>query len=144
MTGPARRRTRRLPWLAAAVAVLLAPLAGAAQADPTPSPSPTTDLPLTVELRGITPLAPQPGQTLVVRALLTNESSETVSDMQARLLVSPTPVQFRGQFDDYAATPDGSLPSDAVAAASAHATLGRATLPSGVISASSRASVPRS
>jgi len=131
MTGPARRRTRRLPWLAAAVAVLLAPLAGAAQADPTPSPSAATDLPLTVELRGIAPLAPQPGQTLVVRAQLTNTSSETVSDMQARLLVSPAPVQFRGQFDDYAATPDGSLPSDAVAAATAHASLGRSTLPAG-------------
>jgi hypothetical protein len=142
MTGPAGRRTRRVPVLVAAATALLAPLgATVARADPTPSPSPspslspspspTVELPLTVELLDLSPLAPQPGQTLVVRGRLTNGSSETVSGMQARLLVSPHSVSSRGQFDDYAATPDGNLPPDAVTASTAHASMGRTSLPPG-------------
>jgi Family of unknown function (DUF6049) len=131
MTAPARRRTRHLRWLAAVASVLTPLGAATARADPTPSPSPTVELPLTVELRGITPLAPQPGQTLVVRGRLTNGSSETVSDMQARLLVSPKSIESRGQFDDYAATPDGALPTDAVAPTTARISIGRTSLPPG-------------
>src|SRR4051794_28382065 len=99
MTGPARRRTRRVPWLVAAVTALLAPLgasaASAASADPTPSPSPTDELPLTLQLQGVSPLAPQPGQELVVRGRLTNGSSETITGLQPRLLVSPSRVSSR-------------------------------------------------
>src|SRR4051794_751324 len=132
MTGPARRRTRRVPWLVAAVTALLAPLgASAASADPTPSPSPTDELPLTLQLQGVSPLAPQPGQELVVRGRLTNGSSETVTGLQPRLLVSPSRVSSRGQFDDYAATPDGDLPPDAVAATTTRTSIGRTSLSPG-------------
>src|SRR4029079_10582871 len=73
----------------------------------------------------------QPGQTLVVRARLTNSSSETVGDLAARLLVSPTAVASRGQFDAYAATPNGPLPGDAVAPSSTQASLSHTSLPPG-------------
>ena len=117
MTGAARRGPRRLSWAFAAAAAVIAPLAGtAAHADPTPSPSSTTTLPLTVVLGRISPLAPQPGQTLTLRGRLTNTSAETVSEIQVRLVVSHSVVGSRGQFDDYAATPDGAPPLDATPA----------------------------
>src|SRR5205085_299739 len=105
--------------------------ATAARADPTPSPSPTVVLPLTLQLQGVSPLAPQPGQQLVVRARLTNGSGESVTGLQPRLLVSPSRVSSRGQFDDYAATPDGDPPPDAVTATTARTSIGRTSLPPG-------------
>ena len=129
MTGAARRRPRRLSWLLAAAASVLAPLAGtAARADPTPSPSSTQTLPLTVVVGHISPLAPQPGQTLSLRGRLTNASAQTISELRVRLLVSHSIIGSRGQFDDYAATPDGAPPADATTVDTARVSVPRTTL----------------
>ncbi|HET6816933.1 MAG TPA: DUF6049 family protein [Mycobacteriales bacterium] len=129
MTVATRRRPVRVAGIAVAVAVTA--LCGVAQADPTPSPSPTSELPISVELRAITPLAPQPDQTLTLRGRLINTGTEPVSGLQPRLMVSTTRIGSRGQFDDIAATPDGPLPPDAYAATSADMTIGTTALPPG-------------
>jgi hypothetical protein len=129
MTTATRRRKTWLPW--AVVAVAVTALCGVARADPTPSPGPTSELPITVELRGISPLAPQPDQTLTVRGRLTDTGTESVSGLQPRLLVSSTRIGSRGQFDDIAATPDGPLPTDATSAGTAQVTIARTSLSPG-------------
>ncbi|MDQ1694959.1 MAG: hypothetical protein QOJ03_312 [Frankiaceae bacterium] len=97
--------------LAAATAMLAAPAA----ADPTPSPSGSTvTLPVAITLDALRPVAPQPGDTLVVAATLRNVSTAPVTNLAVQLLLSRTKVLSRGQFDDYADTADGSPPTDAV------------------------------
>jgi hypothetical protein len=130
MTSATRRRHTRLPWIVAAVAVT-AISGNVARADPTPSPTATTELPVSVELRAITPLAPQPGQTLTIRGRLTNTGAEVVTGLQPQLLVSRTRIGTRGQFDDIAGTPDGALEPDAAPATTANVTTGRSSLAPG-------------
>src|SRR5690349_5187331 len=122
---------RRMPRVAAAaIAVaLLAPLPAAAL---TPSPGPSgpagsspiattpsatpsaaaTALPVTVVLRQLTPLAPQPGDVLALSGTLRNGSTAPVSDLGLQLRYNPTKIGSRSVFDDYAIgsrTPTGQF-----------------------------------
>ncbi|HTW19615.1 MAG TPA: DUF6049 family protein [Mycobacteriales bacterium] len=106
MTRPRRRRLGVLaaPLIAAIVGVgpLAATLpAGPAQAD-------TSGAPVEVRLSSMTPVAPQPGDTLVLTGTLTNVSDEIVSNLSLDLQISSR-ISYRSEFDTYAADPDGSL-----------------------------------
>ena len=140
MMPATRRRRVRLPWVVVAIAVT-AMCGNAAHADPTPTPSPTAELPVSVELRAVTPLAPQPGQTLTVRGRLANTGAEPVGDLRPQLLVSRTRIGSRGAFDDIAATPHGAMAADAAPATTAHISIGRSSLQPGQ-STTFSASVP--
>jgi Family of unknown function (DUF6049) len=134
MTEAARRRRRRLPWLVAAICVAVTPLCGSvatAAPTPTPTPTPTEALPVTVELGGITPLAPQPGQTLTLRGRLTNRGTDTVTDLQPRLVVSDSHIGTRGEFDGIADSSDGPPSPDAVTVTTAAVNIARSTLTPG-------------
>ena len=100
---PPSRRSLAAAVLAAAVTG--APAFGAT--GPSPSPSTTPALPLAVQLSSLSPLAPQPGDTLVLRGALRNNSPESVRGLQIQLLVSTDQIGSRGAFDSYADTPDG-------------------------------------
>jgi hypothetical protein len=136
-TAPARRwrsgRGRRLATLVAAASAAVVPLAGVhpAAADPTPSPTPTSTLPLVISLTSMRPFAPQPGDTLALTGRITNVSVGPVTSLSLQLLESPTQIATRGEFDTYAATPDGAPPTDAVAAASADVRVAETTLAAG-------------
>src|SRR3954454_20969219 len=130
-TGSAAARGQRvigaraLTAAAAAVGLLGGPTVWTTSADPTPTPTasgtPTagpSGLPVTVELGGVSPLAPQPGDTLVVRGTVRNVSSSPITRLTVHLAISPTKIASRGEFDSYAATPDGPPPADGVVPAS--------------------------
>lgn len=117
-------RRRVAPLLGAAALGLLAVLPVAAQPPPStesPQPSPTAPpkptLPLAVHLGGITPLAPQPTDTLVVTGTLRNVSTTTVSDLDVSLRYGSNRIGSRSEFDDYAAQPNGTLPPNRAGAA---------------------------
>jgi hypothetical protein len=98
----------------AALGIALVTAAAPAAADPTPTPSTTGSLlPIVVTLEDLQPLAPQPDDTLRLTGTLRNQSTTTVTGLSVQLRVSATKVGSRGQFDDYAATPDGPAPADA-------------------------------
>ena len=109
----------------AAVTALLAPLAAA---DPTPTPDGEPPLPLTVELRRLAPYAPQPGGELRLKGVMRNTTTDAVTGLGVQLLLSHSKLGSRGEFDDYAGTPDGAAPDDAVAVTAAEATLPRDNL----------------
>jgi len=101
--------------LAGLVLMALLPLMapGLAGADPTPSPTdqPTSPgLPLTVRLGALGPLAPQPGDTLLITGTLHNDSTELVTNLDVSLRYRSDRVGSRGEFDDYATTADGPVP----------------------------------
>jgi hypothetical protein len=114
----------------------------AALADLTPAPSPTPPtsvstspgaetLPVLVTLTGVSPLAPQPGDSLTVRGTLTDQSGTPVSNLGVQLLVSRTKIGSRSAFRDYAATPDGPPSVDATAPSTQTAVLSRTQLDAG-------------
>jgi hypothetical protein len=113
---------------AAGLAVSLAGFPAFAAVGPSPTPAPSGSAeqapPLTVQLTGLTPLAPQPGDTLVLRGVLHNVSPAAVSGLQVQLLVSRDQVGSRGAFDGYADTPDGPFTITTFDAAPVHVTLG--------------------
>ncbi|HEU5034655.1 MAG TPA: DUF6049 family protein [Mycobacteriales bacterium] len=104
-----------------------------ATASPTPVPNPSVSaepvLPVAVTLTRLRPFAPQPGQTLELDGSLRNVSAAPVDDLQLHLVLSRSKVGSRGEFDGYAATPDGPPPADAVALPTATATVPRPSLP---------------
>jgi hypothetical protein len=119
-------RRRRLALLTAAAAAALSAASVAAFAETTPTPSPSealNELPVLVTLSGVTPLAPQPGDTLAVRGRLSDQAGSPVSNLRVQLAVSRTKVGSRGEFDDFAATPDGAAPIDATVPSTETATL---------------------
>jgi Family of unknown function (DUF6049) len=67
-----------------------------------------TALPIQVDLSTLRPLAPQPGDTLVVTGTLHNVSDEDVANLTLDLQLSSA-VGTRGEFDQYAADPNGDL-----------------------------------
>ncbi|UZN03358.1 DUF6049 family protein [Cellulomonas sp. S1-8] len=84
MSAPDRRASRLV--LVALLALLgLAGLAVpvAAAPSPTPSPSPADGLPVRVQITDITPAVLRPGEDLVVRARLTNTSTEEITQPRA-------------------------------------------------------------
>jgi hypothetical protein len=128
-------RRRRKPaaarvLIAGVVAAATAFLTPLASADPTPSPSEPA-LPISVELRGIRPFAPQPGGELRLAGVLRNTSTGVVSQLGVQLLLSHSKLGSRGEFDDYAGTPDGTAPDDAVAVTAAEIRVPRDQLGTG-------------
>jgi hypothetical protein len=107
-----------LTGVVAATGLLLGPAAGA-----DPSPDGTEPLPLSVQLTGLRPYSPQPGGTLRLSGLLHNNADVRISQLSVQLLLSHSKVGSRGEFDDYADTPDGEPPPDAVAVSAATVTL---------------------
>lgn len=90
---------------------------GPARAEPTPvgpgaeDSSPATPaLPLTVRLRSLTPLAPQPHDVVVLTGSLQNETADTITNLDVSLRYRSARVGSRSEFDDYATTADGPLP----------------------------------
>lgn len=108
--------------LAGLVLAALLPLtaSGLATAAPTPGPgtapgtgtaTPATPaLPVTVRLRSLTPLAPQPKDTVVLTGTLHNDSQDPITDLDVSLRYRSSRVGSRSEFDDYANTVDGTLP----------------------------------
>src|SRR6476469_3748505 len=89
---------RRLAMLTAAAAATLCAASVAAFADTTPTPSPSdvvNALPVLVTLSTVTPLAPQPGDTLTVRGQLSDQAGSPVSNLSVRLAVSRTKIGSR-------------------------------------------------
>lgn len=128
-------RRRRLPLLTVALAVTLGG-SSAALADLTPTPSPSTSSsadtpPVLVTLLGVSPLAPQPGDDLVVHGTLTAQGSTPLSNLSVQLLVSRNKVGSRGAFRDYASTPDGPPPVDATPPSTQTSALSRTQLEPG-------------
>jgi hypothetical protein len=90
-----------------ACALALSPLIAALPAQPAAADVTTTINPIHIELTRLTPIAPQPGDTLVVAGTLTNVSRETINDILYTLKFSSVPVGSRGSFDAYADDQDG-------------------------------------
>lgn len=132
-TRPGGRCRAAVAAVAASFALLPLAVAGStASADVSPTPSPSGPrLPVAVTLAGVRPLAPQPGQTLRLRGGLQNNTAAAVSDLAVHLAVSRDKIGTRGEFDTYAATPDGPPPAGAVALTGATSTVGTDTLPAG-------------
>ncbi|MBV9293057.1 MAG: hypothetical protein JO222_11460 [Frankiales bacterium] len=139
MTSPARagRRgrltsgiTRRLT-AGAVVAGLMALAPAAAATTPSPTPAPGSGLPITVELASLRPFAPQPGSVIRIAGSLRNVSTSPATGLHLALQMSSGHVGSRGEFDQYADTPDGPPPTSAVAVPTATVVLHRAELAPG-------------
>ena len=140
MTGGRRRTIAAriagslgIALVAVAAPALAAPTPAApTPADPTPTPTATAPaLPVAVTLDALRPLAPQPDDTLRLAGSVRNQSPTAVTGMTVQLGVSRAKVGSRGQFDDYAGTPDGPAPADALYPSSAAADLTRSELAPG-------------
>jgi hypothetical protein len=69
----------------------------------------TTTNPIQVTLTRLTPIAPQPGDTLVVAGTLTNTSTDTISNLYYTLKLASTSFTARSSLDAYADDQDGDL-----------------------------------
>jgi hypothetical protein len=112
MRAGGRRTTTGVRRAAGALTVVLAvllPLSGTltgASASTKDNVPPT----LVLTLSTLRPVAPQPGQTLVITGTLSNETTEDVSDLSLQLRMSGA-VGSRSEFDSYADDPFGALPT---------------------------------
>ncbi|MBV9096663.1 MAG: hypothetical protein JO079_01275 [Frankiaceae bacterium] len=77
---------------------------------PTSTAAPVPALPVSVRLGSLTPVAPQPGDTLILRGTLHNDSPDPVTNLDVSLRYRDSRVGSRSEFDDYATTSDGPLP----------------------------------
>ncbi len=82
--------------------------AGPGAASATAAITPTAPLPISVTLSALRPIAPQPGDTLVVRGTLTNNSAEPVSGLAVQLRLGGA-ISARSTFDSFADDPTGSV-----------------------------------
>jgi hypothetical protein len=106
-------RLRRRPHLALAAPVILTALAlgsltAALDASPAGAAVANSASPIEVVLGTLTPVAPQPGDTLVVSGTMHNVSDATVSNLALQLRLG-SPLGSRSEFDTYAADPEGDL-----------------------------------
>jgi hypothetical protein len=107
---------RRLPTASAAVglviALTMAPLlfAGAGRADRADAATPPPE-PIQVTITRLTPIAPQPGDTLVVAGTLTNTTLQPISDLLYELKMGSSFVPSRGAFDAWADDQNGDVQS---------------------------------
>jgi Family of unknown function (DUF6049) len=85
----------------------LAPLSGALTPQVAAAAGPTS--PIRVELSTLYPVAPQPGDTLVLTGTLRNVSSEPIGGLQLQLCLGSA-IGARSTLDDYASNPQGTLP----------------------------------
>jgi hypothetical protein len=97
--------SRRLVGFAATILFTVSPLAAAAL--PT-QPGDLGVAPVTVALNAMRPIAPQPGDALVLSGSITNTSDEPVSGLAVQLRMSG-PLSARSTFDAFAADPAGSV-----------------------------------
>jgi hypothetical protein len=95
-----------------AVGLALSPLGPAAL--PAAAAPIEDTLPVSLTLAALRPIAPQPGDTLVLRGTVTNNSAEPVSDLAIQLRMSG-PLSARSTFDDYANDPAGAVTALSVA-----------------------------
>ena len=105
------RRRRSFVALVAPVllsAVALGPLSAAVFPWRSVASADATTTPIHVSLLTLRPVAPQPGDTLVLTGTLRNVSDAPVSDLALELEMSQA-VTSRGAFDQYAADPAGDL-----------------------------------
>lgn len=98
------RAPRRASAALAATLLALLPLAATLGAAPTAAAD-TTPPPLAVTLSSLRPVAPQPGQTLVLTGTIRNATFNPVSSVAIGLRMSSTPLGTRGEFDEYADNP---------------------------------------
>ncbi|HVS67034.1 MAG TPA: DUF6049 family protein [Mycobacteriales bacterium] len=89
-----------------AAGLALAPLGVAAPAGAVTTTA--AALPATVTLTTLRPIAPQPGDTLVLKGTITNNSAEPIDDLAVQLRMSDA-VSARSTFDAYAADPTGAV-----------------------------------
>jgi hypothetical protein len=130
--GRSRRHRRRVAaagLLAALVATTGSAFGPEAGADPSPGGS--VALPLSVDLGRVRPYAPQPGGTLRLTGALRNTTPTAIDGVSVQLLLSRSKIGSRGEFDDYAGTPDGEPPADAVAVSTAQVRLPRTQIAGG-------------
>jgi hypothetical protein len=104
------RRRRRLALAAPVVLIALAlgPLTAALDAAPAGAAITNSASPIEVDLSTLNPVAPQPGDTLVVSGTLRNVSDQPVADLALQLRLG-SPLGSRSEFDAYAADPEGDL-----------------------------------
>ncbi|HVW80048.1 MAG TPA: DUF6049 family protein [Mycobacteriales bacterium] len=120
------RRAGPLAGVLAGLALALSPLfsaIGPAAADTAPAG------PVVVTLTSLLPVAPQPGDTLVIRGSATNVSDSAVTNLSAQLRMSGA-LSARSSFDEYADDPTGSV-SDLSEALSEPTPLARTSLAAG-------------
>ena len=124
-------RRRSLHLVLAAVVVALAGGApgwrGSARAADANTPSP----PVVVRLATLTPIAPQPGDTLTLTGDLHNTSTQTIGGLHLSFVYRPTRIGSRGEFDNYANALDGPMPPDAVSVSAAVVGIGLTSLDPG-------------
>ena len=108
MTPLRRRPVVALAAPVVATLVALAPLAAALLPATAAAAAAGSSAPIQLRLTSLEPLAPQPGDTLVLTGDLTNVSSAPIADLALSLEISPA-VVARSDFDAYAADPDGPL-----------------------------------
>jgi hypothetical protein len=104
-SGSRHRRSLAAAVLAAGLA--LAPLTSAA-APAAATPSADDIPPVTVALTTLRPIAPQPGDSLVLHGTLTNNSAQPVDDLAIQLRMGGA-ISARSTFDAYADDPTGSV-----------------------------------
>jgi hypothetical protein len=114
--SPIRRRRLR-PGRSVATALLAVglavPLLCSAGLPAAASPVGETQ-PVAVTLSTLRPIAPQPGDSLVLRGTVTNNSAEPVGDLAIQLRMSG-PISARSTFDEYANDPTGPVTALSVA-----------------------------
>jgi hypothetical protein len=96
---------RRAAGILACATIAFSPLAGGIQSATADAGDST---PLVLTLDSIRPVAPQPGDTLVLRGTVANVSDLPISGLASQLRIS-APVSARSTFDSYADDPDGSI-----------------------------------
>lgn len=128
--GRVRRRSR-LAMLApvAAMALALGPVIATLQSQPAAADTTFSTNPVQVTISRLTPIAPQPGDTLVIAGTLHNTSSTSaVGDLHYTLKMGSAGVISRDTFDAYADNQDGDLTGLGATPVSAISTANPATL----------------
>jgi hypothetical protein len=87
--------------------------------------------PVAVRLASLSPIAPQPGDTLTLAGDLHNTSAQTISGLHLSFVYRRTRIGSRDEFDNYANTLDGSMPADALSTSAAAVTIGLTSLDAG-------------
>jgi hypothetical protein len=98
------RANRRASAVLTATLLALLPLAATLG----PSPAAAIDTappPLVITLSTLRPVAPQPGQTLVLTGSIRNATPDPVSNVNVGLRMAGTAIGTRGEFDQYADNP---------------------------------------
>jgi hypothetical protein len=104
------RANRRASAVLTATLLALLPLAATLG----PSPAAAIDTappPLVITLSTLRPVAPQPGQTLVLTGSIRNATPDPVSNVNVGLRMAGTAIGTRGEFDQYADNPTEDVTS---------------------------------